>query len=114
MSRSGILAAPGDHLGWPDQRQRRFVERLQLGRPQPDMPELIDQCEAMGLVERQPDPSDKRARMVRFTPGGEKWLADFGRSVAQAQREMDDEAGAQEMKTLCAALAGYGGTGAHD
>lgn len=77
------------------------------------MTELIDQCEAMGLVERQPDPSDKRARIVRFTPGGEKWLADFGRSVAKAQREMDDEIGAQKMKTICAALARYGGTGEH-
>jgi DNA-binding MarR family transcriptional regulator len=75
------------------------------------MTELIDQCEAIGLVERTADPADKRARIVRFTPGGQKWLKDFGRAVLQAQREMADETGEKELAAVRTALARYAGTG---
>lgn len=75
------------------------------------MTELIDQCEAIGLVERTADPADKRARIVRFTPGGEKWLKDFGRAVIQAQREMAGETGEKELAAVRTALARYAGTG---
>jgi DNA-binding MarR family transcriptional regulator len=34
------------------------------------MTELIDQCEALGLVVREVDASDKRARTVQFTDAG--------------------------------------------
>ena len=71
------------------------------------MTELIDQCESIGLVERLADPADKRVRIVRFTPGGEKWLKDFGRAVAQAQREMSKEVGERELSVVLAALARY-------
>jgi DNA-binding MarR family transcriptional regulator len=75
------------------------------------MSELIDQCEAIGLVERIADVADKRARIVRFTANGEEWLKDFGRAVAKAQREMAEEVGQQELSVMLAALARYGGTG---
>ena len=72
------------------------------------MTELIDQCESIGLVERMADPADKRVRIVRFTPGGEKWLKDFGRAVAQAQREMTEDVGERELSVVLLALARYG------
>lgn len=75
------------------------------------MTELIDQCEAIGLVERIADPADKRARVVRFTPGGEKWLKDFGRAVTQAQREMAEQTGERELAAVLTALARYAGAG---
>lgn len=51
------------------------------------MGDLIDQCVAWGLVERLPDPLDRRARRVVFTALGLEWLQTFGRSVTQAERE---------------------------
>lgn len=36
----------------------------------PSMVELVTRVEALGYVERQPDPTDRRARIVRFTPRG--------------------------------------------
>lgn len=72
------------------------------------MTELVDQCEAIGLVERKVDPTDKRARVVCFTPLGEQWLTDFGRAVARAQQEMLDEVGNPAMDTLLTALKHYG------
>ena len=38
---------------------------------------LIDRLEAAGLVKRQPDPSDRRAKRVVMTPKGTKLLADI-------------------------------------
>lgn len=36
----------------------------------PSMVELVGRVEALGYVERRPDPTDRRARIVRFTPRG--------------------------------------------
>lgn len=71
------------------------------------MTELIDQCEALGLVRRAPDPADKRARVVTFTPAGKKWLDTFGEAVALAQQEMAEEIGKQSMASLLGDIARY-------
>jgi DNA-binding MarR family transcriptional regulator len=57
------------------------------------MGDLVDQCEAWGLVTREPDPRDARARMVRFTPTGLAWLQAFKDAVAQAEAEFRAEVG---------------------
>ncbi|MFT4192959.1 MAG: MarR family transcriptional regulator [Comamonas sp.] len=51
------------------------------------MGELVTQCEAWGLVRRQPDARDARARQVVFTDAGLQWLGGFQRAVAQAEAE---------------------------
>ena len=71
------------------------------------MTELIDQCEALGLVERVIDPTDKRARIVRFTRAGLRWLDAFGRAVAQAQAEMAAEIGKNSLTAALDDLARY-------
>lgn len=71
------------------------------------MSELIDQCEALGLVERTPDPSDKRVRVVRFTADGLVWLDAFGRALVQAEMEMAREIGARGTSTLLRSLGRY-------
>ncbi len=74
------------------------------------MTELIDQCEAMGLVVREPDPNDKRARTVRFTEGGHEWLRAFGQAVKKAERELIKEIGEDAADVLLQGLARYAGT----
>lgn len=71
------------------------------------MTELIDQCEALALVERVPDPADGRARIVRFTPDGLAWLDAFGDAVASAQREMTQLVGKPAMSLLLNDMARY-------
>lgn len=71
------------------------------------MTELIDQCEALTLVERVPDPADGRARIVRFTPDGLVWLDAFGDAVATAQREMTKLVGKPAMALLLNDMALY-------
>jgi DNA-binding MarR family transcriptional regulator len=75
------------------------------------MTELIDQCEALALVERVPDPADGRARIVRFTPTGLAWLDAFGRAVARAQLEMAEEVGKPAMTALLEDIARYAAGG---
>ncbi len=74
------------------------------------MTELIDQCESMGLVVREADPADKRARTVRFTEAGREWLKAFGLAVKKAEREMLKEIGPEAAEVLLQGLGRYGGT----
>jgi len=74
------------------------------------MTELIDQCERLGLVVREADPADKRARTVRFTDAGREWLKAFGQAVKKAEREMLKEIGPEAAAVLLEGLARYGGT----
>src|SRR5438477_6734817 len=55
------------------------------------MGELVDQCAELGLVDRIADPTDRRARIVRFTPAGRKWLDAFRDAVDVAEQEMRAE-----------------------
>ncbi len=72
------------------------------------MSELIDQCEALGLVERVADPADRRTRVVHFTPQGLQWLTAFGQAVGIAQREMVEEIGERALAVLLKELGRYG------
>jgi DNA-binding MarR family transcriptional regulator len=51
-------------------RQAQLARRLGLGRASTGS--MVDQLERRGLVERQPDPADRRAWRVTLTPEGEK------------------------------------------
>ncbi|HEY0201862.1 MAG TPA: MarR family winged helix-turn-helix transcriptional regulator [Burkholderiaceae bacterium] len=72
---------------------RLTVLAEQAGMSKQAMGTLVDQCEAWGLVVREADPLDARARRVRFTPTGLAWLAAFERAVAQAEAEFRDAVG---------------------
>ncbi len=49
------------------------------------MRELVDRAEALGLVERRPDPADRRAKTVAFTPAGFIMLDEMRGGVALAE-----------------------------
>ena len=51
------------------------------------MGDLVTQCEAWGLVRREPDPLDRRARRIVFTPDGLLWLDAFRQAVAETEAE---------------------------
>lgn len=73
------------------------------------MAEIIGQCEALGVVERDPDPTDGRAKIVRFTERGLAWLEAFRGATSQAEAEMRRELGAEATVALHKALALYAG-----
>lgn len=71
------------------------------------MGDLIDQCAAWGLVARSPDPVDKRARHITFTPLGLDWLHAFGRAVAQAEEEFRAQVGNDVATVVALGLEAY-------
>ena len=73
------------------------------------MGDLVDQCEAWGLVTREPDARDARARVVQFTPTGLLWLQAFKDAVAQAEREFRAEVGTDVATVVKIGLEAYAG-----
>ncbi len=71
------------------------------------MGDLVDQCEAWGLVAREPDQRDARSRLVRFTPTGLAWLQAFRDAVAQAEAEFRTEVGQDVATVVTIGLEAY-------
>lgn len=76
------------------------------------MGDLVTQCEAWGLVVREPDPTDARARLVRFTPTGLAWLEAFRRAVARAEAEFRAEVGDEIATVVHIGLEAWAGPAA--
>lgn len=95
------------HLALQGTRLTELADRA--GMSKQAMGDLVDQCAAWGLVTREPDPRDARARLVQFTPTGLLWLQAFKDAVAQAEREFRDEVGADIATVVKIGLEAYAG-----
>ena len=95
------LARDGSRL--TDLAQRAGMTKQAMGA-------LVDQCMAWGLVTREDDPLDARARIVRFTPDGLAWLDAFRRSVAQAEAEFRASVGEEVATVVSLGLEAYCGS----
>jgi DNA-binding MarR family transcriptional regulator len=82
---------------------------VRAGMTKQAMGDLVDQCEAWGLVTRAPDPRDARGRIVRFTPAGLAWLQAFQEAVAQADSEFRQEVGDEVATVVQLGLEAYAG-----
>ena len=82
---------------------------LSAGMSKQAMGDLIDQCDAWGLVRREPDAYDKRARRVVFTESGLLWLEAFRVAVAQAEGEFRQAVGDDVATVVALGLEAYAG-----
>jgi DNA-binding MarR family transcriptional regulator len=98
------------HLALEGSRLTELAARA--GMSKQAMGDLVDQCEAWGLVTREGDPLDARARRVRFTATGLDWLQAFKEAVAQAEAEFRAEVGAQVATVVMIGLEAYAGPSA--
>ena len=88
----------------------RLTELAQAaGLTKQSMGDLVDQCEAWGLVARSADPLDARARRIAFTPAGLDWLAAFQAAVTQAEAECRAAVGAEVATVVALGLEAYAG-----
>ena len=71
------------------------------------MGELVDDGERMRLVARRPDPADRRAKIVVFTPRGRRLIAVVQGAVARAEDEMRTKLGARRAAQLIDSLTRY-------
>ncbi len=98
------------HLALGGSRLTELAARA--GMTKQAMGDLVTQCEAWGLVVREPDPHDARARRVRFTPTGLAWLQAFRDAVAQAEAEFRAEVGNEIATVVGMGLEAYAGPAA--
>jgi DNA-binding MarR family transcriptional regulator len=73
------------------------------------MGDLVTQCEAWGLVTRELDAYDKRAKKVMFTEDGLLWLGAFERAVARAETEFRAAVGQEVATVVALGLEAYAG-----
>ena len=92
------LALQGSRL--TELAQRAGVSKQAMGK-------LVDQCEAWGLVQRQDDPQDARARRVVFTAIGLAWLRAFEEAVRQTEAELRAAVGPEVATVIALGLEAY-------
>lgn len=73
------------HIAWEGTRSTELAQRLGISKQA--VGQLINDLEELGVVRRDPDPSDGRAFLIRFTAHGQQALM-HGLSVL---KELEDE-----------------------
>lgn len=111
---AGVPAAPGaprlrashmsllPHIDWEGTRLTTLAERL--GITKQAVGQLVDEMEALGILERTPDPEDGRARRIAFTPRGRASILDGLARLAALEKELAEAVGERAMATLGATL----------
>jgi DNA-binding MarR family transcriptional regulator len=61
---------------------------------------LVDQLEQQGYIERVPDPTDARARLVRFSMQGERMVPTAAAAVTEVEQEWARFLGTERMNAL--------------
>jgi DNA-binding MarR family transcriptional regulator len=77
------------------------------------MGDLVNQCEAWGVVRREDDQGDARAKRIVFTDTGLSWLKAFEAAIAQAEDEFRQEVGADVATVVSLGLEAYAGAYSH-
>ena len=94
------------HLGLNGSRLTELA--ASAGMSKQAMGDLVNQCEAWGLVQRDPDPLDARARRIAFTPTGLLWLEAFRAAVERAETEFRTQVGHDVATVVALGLEAYG------
>jgi DNA-binding MarR family transcriptional regulator len=89
------------------QGSRLTVLAQAAGMSKQAMGDLVDQCEAWGLVQRQRDQFDARAKKVMFTADGLAWLGAFKTAVAQVESEFKASVGQDVAIVVLLGLEAY-------
>lgn len=102
-----VAGVPGGHRGYlalsaaVHQTARNQIEMSrQLGCDRTVMVYLIDDLVKEGLVERRPDPADRRNRLIIATDKGRERLAQVNKAIEDRERDLLVALDPQEQETL--------------
>lgn len=90
------------HLDIEGTRITELARRAEISKQA--VGQLVTDLEAQGYVERQPDPTDQRAKIVALTRDGKKGMLDGLGIFKQLERELAAELGDDVIEQLVAAL----------
>ena len=104
--RGGLSMVAASTLADLERRGSRRITELaeSQGVTQPAMTGLVGRLAAGGLVERAPDPADRRGVLVTVTPDGRAVLATRRRARAEALADLLDDLDAEDHAALAAAM----------
>jgi DNA-binding MarR family transcriptional regulator len=87
----------------------------QLGIDRTGMTYLLDDLERAGLIERRPDPADRRSRQIVLTAKGRRRLDRLSARIAEVERSLLadlTDAEAEQLRALLGRAAVAAGPGA--
>jgi DNA-binding MarR family transcriptional regulator len=61
---------------------------------------IIHELEELGLIERRPDPTDSRAKLIDFTKVGESFISELTRSTEDVWRQYSEILGEDQLTTV--------------
>ncbi len=71
------------------------------------MAEQIQQCEAAGIIYREADETDGRAKIVKLTPHGMNLMHQLRDAVAKAEAQMEAVVGKRKLEAILGSLRKY-------
>lgn len=89
-------------IDWTGTRLTELATRTNMTRP--SMAELVDELQQADYVERRPDPSDGRAKLISPTRKGRRVLAEALRAVDDIERGYAEAVGAERFDALVSTL----------
>jgi DNA-binding MarR family transcriptional regulator len=90
------------HLDRDGTRASVIAERSGLTRQA--ITQIVDELEEVGVVTREPDPEDGRAKQIVYTPEAMKAFDEGRKLIADIERRWKREVGAESWTSLQAAL----------
>lgn len=96
------------HIDPDGSRVTDLAAKAQMTKP--SMTYLVESLEAAGYLDRVPDPTDGRARLVRLTALGWQEVEDALDIIADLEAELGAQLGRGRMQTLRRLLADLAGT----
>ena len=97
------------YIGLEGTRQADIVAKMGVSKQA--VQQLIVDLESAGIVYREPDPTDGRGRIVRFTEAGIAAQRDSAKAKKVVEDQMRAELGAENFETLFALLKLVGSDG---
>lgn len=86
------------HIDPAGSRLTDLAARAQMAKP--SMQYLVDELEARGYVERQPDPGDGRAKLVHLTDRGWAQIHTALALIGDMERSLAEQFGERRWRTL--------------
>jgi DNA-binding MarR family transcriptional regulator len=70
----------------------------------PAMAEIVDDLERLGIVERRPDPTDRRAKLITLTDEGWQVMRVAQAIIAELETEYANAIGRERFEAMCGAM----------
>lgn len=89
-------------IGMGEVRLTEIAARAQLSLAATS--ELVNELETLGYLERRPDPTDGRAKLICLTARGRKLMAHAGARVATIEDQWSTVVGKRAFTQMCATM----------